>query len=264
MDIFNCEAEIIHFFQSVKQNETMLFPFQDDEAKKIFESIVDPDLWEKWTDSSAHDAPPPDFYNEEAHIMMDIMRVDDHGYKNKKGKTVNPARQHDTELMLELENSGILKQFPNAKPIVIGKTDLPTHEDHNYNYYYKNFCAIVNSHKSKIANYKKNHPGFSVAFFVFDESSMYCAAPEIPKELKVDDIFKGMPHLWFEDRKFINVLIGSEIDYFIWFTPYKYAQMFYDSGEPFILPRAVIFNVHKLQSLPVRDYQEQIMESTEL
>ena len=264
MDIFDWEAEIIRFFQSTKQNETMLFPPEDYEAKKLFESIVDMDLWKNWVDSSAHNAPPPDFYNEEMHIMMDVMRVDDHGYKNKKGKTVNPARQHDTELIHELKNSGILKQFPNAKLIVNGITDLPTHKDHNYTYYYKNFCRTVNSHKEKIANYKKNHPGFSIAFFVFDESSMYFASSEIPRNRKIGEVIKGMPHLWFFDKKFIDVLVKSEIDCFIWFTPYKYSQMYDDTGAPFVFPHATILNVHKLENLPVRDYEEQIMESTEL
>lgn len=264
MDIFDCESEIIRLFQSTKQNETMLFPSEDDEAKKLFQSIVDMDLWKNWIDSSAHDAPPPDFYNEEMLIMMDIMRVDDHGYKNKKGKTVNPARQHDTELMHELKNSGILKQFPNAKLIVNGITDLPTHKDHNYTYYYKNFCGTVNSHKEKIANYKKNHPGFSIAFFVFDESSMYCSTSESYRHRKVGDLMNAVPHLWFTDKRFMDVLTNSEIDYLIWFTPYKYVNAFKDNGERLILPHAVIINIHSLDKIPLNDYSVDTMESTEL
>mgnify|MGYP000070036751 CR=1 FL=1 len=264
MDIFDNESEIIALFQSIRQNETMLFPSEDDEAKKLFESIVDLDLWKAWTDSSAHDAPPPDFYNEEMRVMMDIMRVDDHGHKNKKGKIVNPARQHDTELIHELESSGILKQFSNAKLIVNGITDLPTHKDHNYSYYYKNFCRTVNSHKEKIANYKKNHPGFSVVFFVFDESSMYCSTLESYQNRRVGDLMKAFPHLWFTDKRFIDVLIDSEIDYLIWFTPYKYANTFIENGERLILPCAVVINVHYIDKIPLNDYPLNTMESTEL
>lgn len=264
MDLFDNEKEIISFSQSVQTEEVALIPSGDQQAEKLFLSITKEALWNKWTDSSAHDAPPPDFYNEETFTMMDIMRVDDHGYKNKKGKTVNPARRHDTELMHELENSGILNRFPNAKPLVIGHTDLSTYEDHNYEYYYKNFCQTVNSHKKKIANYKKNHPGFSVVFFIFDESSMYCSTLEPYQHRKVGDLMKGIPHLWFTDKRFAEVLINSEIDYLIWFTPYKYVTAFDENGERVTLPRAVVISIQYLDKIPFNDYLVDTMESTEL
>ena len=64
--------------------------------------------------------------------MMDVMRVDDHGFRNKKGKTVNPTRMRESELARELRDKGILDAFPNAKLMMTVDTKLPTHKDHNY------------------------------------------------------------------------------------------------------------------------------------
>ena len=137
MDLFDNEKEILSFFQSIQLSEMALIP-EDESAERILQSIHTPQSWTSWIDSSAHNAPPPDFYNAVDGVMMDVMRVDDHGYKNKKGKTVNPTRQRDSQLMMELKAAGIRDTFPNAKVLLISDTQLSTHEDHNYQFYLDN------------------------------------------------------------------------------------------------------------------------------
>jgi hypothetical protein len=34
--------------------------------------------------------------------MMDVMRVDDHSFENKKGKLVNPTNSRESEIQAEL------------------------------------------------------------------------------------------------------------------------------------------------------------------
>lgn len=264
MDIFDDEKEIISFFQSFECCEVAFLPSYEKEAESIFRSVHSAEQWGKWIDSSAHDAPPPDFYNDDIHAMMDVMRVDDHGYKNRKGKTVNPSRQRDTMLMQELRESGVFEIFPNAKPLVISDTGLPTERDHNYEFYRKNFAHVIESHKKKIANYKNNHPKHKVIFFVFDESSMYCSLSGSSPTLKVGGTIKGIPHLWFLDEHFLSVLIGSEIDYLIWCTPYKYAEAFDDSNNQLVLPKVVVISVSAIEKSMFRTYDTSSMISTEL
>lgn len=263
MDIFDEEREIISFFQSLEYKEVAFFPFTDDKSEAIFLSIHSEELWEKWVDSSAHDAPPPDFYNDEMQVMMDVMRVDDHGYKNRKGKTVNPSRQRDTKILQELKGSGIFDIFPNAKPLIISDTGLPTDRDHNYEFYNKNFVRTIEAHKRKIVNYKNNHPEFKLIFFVFDESSMYFSVPDQKPIIKEGEQFQGIPHLWFVDKRFLNTLIGSEIDYLIWYSPYKYVNAFDEGFNPLILPKAVIISVGDIQEALFRNYDESSMISVE-
>ena len=97
-------------------------------------------------------------------MMLEVMRVDDHGFK-KKGKIINQslAREHMVER--ELREAGILDQFPNLKSIIINAdSGLPTEEDHNYCFYYDNFRRTLEHHKSKIGNYRMNHPGYKTIF----------------------------------------------------------------------------------------------------
>lgn len=264
MDIFDTEKEIITFFQSVQKNETILIPNEDTEAINLFQSITDISKWKHWIDSSAHDAPPPDFYNDTMKIMMDIMRVDDHGYKNKKGKTVNPTRQRESILMKELQNAGILSTFPNAKPIVIADTGLPTEQDHNYQYYMKNFISIIKSHKYKISNYKKNHPGYKIVFFIFDESSMYFETNIEIKNQKIGDKVMGIPHFGFIDNSFLQTILHTEIDYLIWFTPYKHTKIYDNNYQSFEPPKAAIINSKKYPEEYLKKYDPKHMSSTEL
>lgn len=265
MDLFDDENEIINFFQSIKLEETALIP-EDKETENIFQLIHDPQYWLSWIDSSAHNAPPPDFYNDNSHIMMDVMRVDDHGYKNAKGKTVNPTRQRDSQLMIELKKAGILDMFPNAKVFLIPDTKLPTYEDHNYQFYLNNFVETIEHHKKKISNYRKNHPGYQIIFFVFDESSMYFSSkkPRNNNAPYVGDMSCGRPHLWFTDIVFLNAIFESEIDFLVWFTPYKHSYIFNNKSKPCEFPQVVVINPKKFPKDILYHYDETHIVSAEV
>lgn len=264
MDLFDNEKEILSFFQSIQLSEMALIP-EDESAERILQSIHTPQSWTSWIDSSAHNAPPPDFYNAVDGVMMDVMRVDDHGYKNKKGKTVNPTRQRDSQLMMELKAAGIRDTFPNAKVLLLSDTQLSTHEDHNYQFYLDNFVDIIESHKKKIALYKKNHPGYKVIFFVFDESSMYFSANKSYKDNpKVGSMVCGTPHFWFADVAFLKVIFNSEIDFLIWFTSYKHSNMCDDKGNLCKFPQAVVIRPKDFPKDMLRHYDKKHMMSTEV
>lgn len=265
MDLYSSEKEIIAFFQSIEPEETALIP-ENRLSEKFFHSIYEHECWGYWIDSSAHNDPPPDFYNDNDHIMMDVMRVDDHGYKNGKGKTVNPTKERESKLWHELKDAGIFETFPNAKSLLIADTKLPTDEDHNYRFYRNNFVDTIEKHKKKIAYYKRNHPGYQIVFFVFDESSMYCSSGKWNKNKVpfVGDIICGAPHLWFADAEFLRVVLHSEIDFLIWFAPYKHADMFDAIGKPVVLPRAAIINVKQYPKDILRKYELQSMVSAEV
>ena len=157
MDIFDNEIEIIRAFQDVPLSSVMFAPGCTPKSEALYFSIKDAAQWLQWHDSSGKADPPPDFYSNAHGYMMDVMRVDDHGFRDKKGKTVNPTRMRESELARELRDKGILDAFPNAKLVMTVDTKLPTHEDHNYIFYRNNLVRTVESHKKKIPNYKANH-----------------------------------------------------------------------------------------------------------
>ena len=264
MDIFDDEINIIEYFQTVEDKKVLLLSQNIELAEKIYQLVHDKIEWQKWTNSSAKNATPPDFYCTSEQLMMDIMRVDDHESISKKGKVVNPTRVRESEMMKELKDLGIFETFPNVKPIVIAKTDLPTEQDHNYIQYRDCFNRTVRKHIDKILSYKKNHPGFNTIFLVYDESSAYFEAKSKPLQIKRGEICVGKPHLWFLDADFVKAFIDSDIDYLIWYTPYKHSQI-YDSvlGNNIELPIVTVIDVKNYKQKPI-NYKTSLMISTEV
>lgn len=260
MGIFDKESEIIEYFQtSISPSEVALIP-ENEETEQVFQSIFNEESWEKWTDTSGKNDPPPDFYCAEDGLMMDVMRVDDHGYISEKGKTVNPTLTREREVTRELQENGILGQIPGAKLHLIVDTKLPTEEDHNYRFYRDNFVRTVDTHKKKIHRYRENHPNCKVIFFVFDESSAYMEPLRKTNNPVKGQLHCGRVHVWFNDSAFIKVLKDSDIDYIVWFTPYKKIEFL---GKGLDLPRAVVYNIKDLPQEQF-EYNEDRMMSVEV
>lgn len=233
---------------------------QNSEAIRIIaESLLDDDKWQKeWVDNSAKNAPPPDYYNDNQKLMLEVMRVDDHAFE-QNGRIFNPtnqkARKSEKEIKEKFEDSltELTQIFVNTP------TDLPSFEDHNYGFYKNNFKRIVEKHIEKIDLYRSNHPGYKLIFFVFDESSMYCQVDEPHKTIKQGERFDAEPHFWFYDKVFLDVFKESGIDYLIWYTPYKQLELFV---PPLNLPYAIVFDCNHMDEESI-EYPEAYMTSTE-
>ena len=114
MNLFDDENKIIEHFQRIQDKE-VFFPKLDDKIESLYKSIHELNEWTSWKYSAGKDDPPPDYYNENMSVMMDVMRVDDHAFLSKKGKVVNPTNAGESKLRKELDESGILEYFPNCK-----------------------------------------------------------------------------------------------------------------------------------------------------
>lgn len=262
MNFFDDETNIISMFQNVDCS-SVYFPIQNNEVTNLFELIHDEVKWKKWINSSGKNDPPPDFFCDEFKYMMDVMRVDDHSRKNNKGKLFNPTLKNESKIIKELELSGIYDTFPNANLIVNSNTNLPTYEDHNYKLYKKNFTRIIEKHKQSIKLYKKNHIGYKVIFFILDESSAYFQANEkcnITEKIPNNSIISGKPHLFFQDKSFLKVVLNTEIDYLIWYAPFKLIRTKY---KPVELPEVCIFDL-SLSNTQLIEYADDFMMSAEI
>lgn len=132
------EANLIKDFQDLGTGSICLFSESAD-VEQIVSSILDLDIWKGWIDASSKDnVPPPDFYNDDLGLMMEVMRIDDHGFK-KKGKVVNLTYDREHQIERELRDAGILDMFPNAELVINADSGLPTEQDHNFKYYFDNF-----------------------------------------------------------------------------------------------------------------------------
>ena len=118
------ESNLINDFQRLKTEEIFLV-HETDDLEMIVDSILNPEIWAKWTDASAKNVPPPDFYCDDLKLMMEVMRVDDHGFK-KKGNIINPTYDREHQIEKQLRDVGILDMFPNAELFVTANTGLPS------------------------------------------------------------------------------------------------------------------------------------------
>lgn len=243
------EIDFIEGFRMLKSEEILIIG-NEDEIEKIIDIINNNS---DWIDSSGKNQLPPDFYNEKEKVMMEVMRVDDHGYR-KHGKTVNPTYRKENEIRKELEEKGFDKLFPNAKLIANVDSGLPTKEDHNYKYYYNNFKRTIEKHRDNINNYRKNHKNYKLIFFVYDESSAYIDA-ESTNEISA----YGRLHLYFFDKRFVECFQNEDIDYLVWMTPYKRYQYAPEELQP---PKTIVYDLKNV-NCELIEYDEKRMVSSE-
>lgn len=244
MDRFSKEVNIISNFQD-ESIPFVLFPVVNREVRLIFSSIYKRKNWKYWIDTSGKNDPPPDFYNKDLKLMMDVMRVDDHEYISAKGKTVNEERRIESQAYAELRVRGVLDRIDPSLIYIDVHSNLPTDEDHNFTRYIECFTRTIEKHKCKIKNYKKNHPGYKIIFFILDESSAYFEIAEnVKPNIKKGEIAQGRPHIHFLDRQFLQVIVHSEIDYLIWYAPYKMINL--EGGNVYDMPRAAIYDCSQM------------------
>ncbi|MCL2861285.1 MAG: hypothetical protein FWE22_02625 [Firmicutes bacterium] len=267
MKFFNNEKNLLEYFRGVDSEEVMLIP-NVKETSMIFQSVKCPKNWEKWTDSSHKGALPPDYFCNEFKLMMEIMRVDDKSRQNEKGRIVNPTIERESRIELEIRKK--INISANSHVLVVGaNTDLPTYDNHNYIFYRKNFKRVLDKHKEKIQNYKKNHPSFKLIFFVMDESTGYFedrTSLAAERGFVGGEMFIGTPHFHFLDDAFVGQFLNCEIDYLIWWTPWKLVDTT-DGIIPF--PRAVVIDIKKFfqdkkNYQKVLKYDERHMFSSEM
>lgn len=260
MKLYGSESDFIESLQNEKLCNVLPIPEDSNEVKNVFQLIYNPKKWRNWVNSSGKGDCPPDFYSEKYQIMMEVMRIDDHGFVSAKNKIVNPTLRRESEIKEELRVTGLFDQFPNAKLHINADTGLSTKEDHNYNYYFSNFKRIVENHNSKVKEYYKNHPNYKLIFCVFDESSAYVETNSVTNYLKVGDEIIGNPHFWFLDKQFLEVIRRLSINYFIWYTPFKLINT---TERVLDLPKIIVYDLNEVNVEEII-YKQENMISVEL
>lgn len=247
MNYFDDENKAIEHFQ--EYTSAIVYLSEDiEETAQVFKKIYNKSEWAEWKDSSKKEAPPPDFYSDKFKLMMEVMRVDDHSRVNDRGQVINPTNIREAKIQREFRSNLIRHGYdPNKDNIelfVNAVSGLPTFEDHNYTFYYEGFARVLNHHKDRIALYRKNHPSYKLIFFVFDESSAYVEASVPIKDLCVRafEKFTGEPHLFYRDKRFVDIITSLDIDYLIWYTPFKRLES--DEEVP-LLPNVAVYDMKK-------------------
>jgi len=263
VNYYDKELNITRDIGLCRKSDIHLCP-QNKNTVEIIESIIDDRFDEKWIDSSSKKDNPHEFYNENLQLMMEVMRIDDHAYEDENGKIQNPTIMLESKLTKNIKKMDWYRSLPNQPEIVVSTTThLPSIEDHNYKFYYKNFQRVVGHHIDKIPLYKKNHPGFKLIFLVLDESTMYGIVEnelQAKKEFKQGDVLGIYMHAFCKDSRFLEVLINSGIDYLVWYTPYKHI----DSPDGIVpIPTITVLDISEIKKEELINYPENLVISTE-
>lgn len=216
------EANLISLFRAFAKSFSsgVRVISESDEAVTMINELLNDEKWAEWVNNSANTTNPPDYYYDNGKIMLEVMRVDDHA-RTQGNKLVNPYIKKQREVEQEMRENGGLPLAPTAPIFVNTQTDLPSNNDHNYIFYRDNFKRVVEKHIKRIPEYRLNHPGYKLIFFVYDESTIYYEADTPNKTVKPGEPFKYIPHFWYADRAFADIITNADIDFLIWYTPYK-------------------------------------------
>ena len=225
------------------------------ESIKIYETFLNSS---SWLDNSANTNYPPDIINDELKVFFEVMRFDDHSNNGKD----NPNRARASKMEEELyERMPFLKQ---KRVFINTVTELPTDEDHSYQKYLNGFKRTVEKHLRKIPNYSSNYPNYKKGFLVFDESSglYYNLINRLRKEeLEHRTMPQVTPHLFFLDKFFVEAFIDSDLDYLIWYAPYKIDP----NNLKLKMPKVVFYDIKNFNCKKLLiEYEESKMISCEV
>lgn len=263
MNFYDKEKNIVKDLINTQKSNISLFRFNK-ETIQIADAVISENFDDNWVDNSGKGNPPPDFYSDKFNLMLEVMRVDDHAHFDEKGKLINPTLELESRRTKEVFNSKWYKELPNKPEILVtASTALPSYEDHNYRFYYQNFQRVLQQHISKISNYKLNHPEHKIIFLVFDESTSYGVVESLEEANKnyiEGDLLTIQLHHHVLDKRFATTIINSNIDYLIWFTPYKHIDSL---DGPLEFPKVTIIKISDLREDDLIDYDDNLIISTE-
>jgi len=157
--------------------------------------------------------------------MMEFMIVDDHTRMDSKG-LINHQKRKENESYNELIEKLDPRLLDQVELITIStSTNLSSYDDHNYTYYSEEFKRVVKKHIEKIKMYRNNHPDYQLIFFIQDESSMYVEVnPEDIEAFNNGEEVAVRYHYPFMDYEMVGVLVNADIDYVVWWMPYRIVE----------------------------------------
>lgn len=208
-----------------------------------YRAVKDDQLWMEWIDSSSKSSLPPDFFNEKQALMMEVMRFDD---QQTVDGNIHATKKKEAKMMKDIKDSGLLDSFQNLESITINAvTDLETNADHNFNRYRGNFNRVVTKHANKVYDYRSNHPGYKLIFFVFDETSgMYFETPN-QDDVKIGKNLFARAHCHWLDETMLNTVKKCGADFLIWYKPHSSFETPKGINDNF--PKIIMFDIENMK-----------------
>lgn len=241
MNYYDKEINAIEDIQHLSRNE-IAFVNTSFSLRKYFRSIWRERVFKGWIDNSSKNSIPPDFYSDEYNYMLEVMRFDDYEL------TKNHPNVLESRLYKRIENERRKNGVSTFKELNVKVMIVPNYykaSQNSYELYCKNFERVYLKHAKKISQYRKNFPGYKLGFLLIDESPGYVESKlEVSKDdFKPGDMIKNVRlHLPYLDERFVKIIKASDIDFLIWYMPYKNMTQ-----NHFKYPYCAVVDVKKLR-----------------
>ena len=153
--------------------------------------------------------------------MIEFMNVDCET-TDEYGRPQCPNSEKVGTIMREF---GTLIDFTGVQELNVFTT--PSNKDSQttdtYQNYLNGFERVVSKHLQKIPEYRKEHPSFKLGFAIIDYTLPYysCESEEAVKDFKMHKQVIATLHKWANDRAFTGKLLNEDLDFVIWYTPFK-------------------------------------------
>lgn len=188
------------------------------ELKLIVTAIMDDGTW---GDLSADSNEHPDFSSEKYKMMMEFMNVDcediaENGKINSPNSIAVGKKLHKLGNIIENDDfrDCIVYTTPNNDNAVITDT---------YQNYLNGFKRVVSKHIQKISEYRAEHPNYKLGFVLIDYTVRYyvCSCIEDVERFDLKEPVNVELHKWVLDSAFMNVFNGADVDFVVWYAPFK-------------------------------------------
>ena len=208
---FDNEQNILNYL--LRYTEQVLLSNGNSFEKKILRYIKDID---SFTSNNGHGDLPPDYYSDRYSVMFDVLRIND----TEVNKKYNPIKIEERKMRKQVLKSGML-DTPNIIT-VFASDDV---NEHSFDKYIKQAKRTIKNHIDKIPLWIKEHPAIkNKGLLVFDETEFcfegfvkYVGNGEFAYCYKSPLVI----HEAWNDKMFVQPIYESNLDFVIWFCPYK-------------------------------------------
>lgn len=241
------------------QNRDVCFVTESAFEKYLYKSIMLD--WPKWTVNNGHDAPPPDYFSTSHKLMFDVMRINDSEItiikSNGDKKFKNQILAKEKSVLNEIKSA--FPSIPSRNIHINVMPDEDYDKTHNYKQYYEHANRVFDDHIKSVPMCRDLHPDYKMGFLVMDETESYLKHQNIldaQEPLNPNKLYEvdGIPHLPFIDKRIIQRLLQGNIEFLIWFSPYKHNQQM--NIQP---PKLTFFDLSKKDAVELINYPSYLM-----
>ena len=207
--------------------------------QEVFECLNDIDNLKF---NNGHNCLPPDCYSNKHNLMFDVMRIND----SEVSKHKNPIKERERKIINELK-----QRYGIDEKNIIVDSQLPGKgydKEHKIDYYLKQYKRVVENHINKIPTWEKEHPSITrKGLLICDETELFFEGKAIKLPLIDKWMFlsrkNGVIHKPWADKKMMEIIFNSKLDFVIWYFPYKPYSAIKKSVEKY--PSVVIVDTRK-------------------